>query len=746
MIFLVTYAELKRQKHIFLCEGGFIVIPSFDGKKYILCKMEFGSERCFLCFDCENRTVYEYMNNVDNYSKSKNTECIHVKLCIVLYSESDHKKQLDLAQNNYIEVLCQRSKECISLVHPIQDKKARLPGIVVLNSRTINPKCHTCEGKKCVHVNIYKDSAGEKSDNKKQTETNIDGDLPAQKLKSLEKKTQNLFDPSEKKGKMSNVFKISINFPPSKSEKYGIDKINTVDALFPDGYAIPHLKPGEHCVCGHEYIDKVELGNCESTKMIIHHSKSTKDSRNSSLIVLFRGTLKCDHKKHYLGTEDKLLRVSAIADSGHRSFDSPLHFIAYDFLFEYHSSLISGGTTQNSFVQSKNDINLMIRGQDNEISRGIFRKGYEIFIHSLKYNNEQAWGCELCPKPIDLNAKKCEEDFDEIEVHVSDGINMGTLENDIKGYTDKDIFEEEKNDSVIVKGIEAKERTFLNTIKHRNILKDLYDSEMRKSDVKSAISKIKKSVKSRNLNLVHDLLQQFVESGVPEAYHLLISELAKCTPISVILPSHDKLDYKILQAYLDEKHDIFAHYELANKVTNAFPLVIKLIRKICTHEKSTFLPVQVANIVLAFLELKEAYNKKARECAVPRMQPSQKSPEAEVYPLYAAHTVNNVYEADKKPDKSEEDGCNKDYNESSSFTGGITHITCNNSVVKGFTAMKRGESVKMIVNPCVTRLPPRVQAKRRFLLYDNACKARTYAERRYPHRVRHWTFLVDRKH
>ena len=101
-------------------------------------------------------------------------------------------------------------------------------------------------------------------------------------------------------------------------------------------------------------------------------------------------------KKHYLGTEDKLLRVSAIADSGHRSFDSPLHFIAYDFLFEYHSSLISGGTTQNSFVQSKNDINLMIRGQDNEISRGIFRKGYEIFIHSLKYNNEQAWGCELC--------------------------------------------------------------------------------------------------------------------------------------------------------------------------------------------------------------------------------------------------------------------------------------------------------------------------------------------------------------
>ena len=65
--------RVKKAKAHFLCEGGFIVIPSFDGKKYILCKMEFGSERCFLCFDFENRTVYEYMNNVDNYSKSKNT-------------------------------------------------------------------------------------------------------------------------------------------------------------------------------------------------------------------------------------------------------------------------------------------------------------------------------------------------------------------------------------------------------------------------------------------------------------------------------------------------------------------------------------------------------------------------------------------------------------------------------------------------------------------------------------------------
>ena len=54
---------------------------------------------------------------------------------------------------------------------------------------------------------------------------------------------------------------------------------------------------------------------------------------------------------------------------------------------------------------------------------------------------------------------------------------------------------------------------------------------------------------------------------------------------------------------------------------------------------------------------------------------------------------------------------NKIYNEPATITGGITHITCQHGMVKGFTAMKRGESVDMIVYPCISCLPQRVQAK-----------------------------------
>ena len=39
-----------------------------------------------------------------------------------------------------------------------------------------------------------------------------------------------------------------------------------------------------------------------------------------------------------------------------------------------------------------------------------------------------------------------------------------------------------------------------------------------------------------------------------------------------------------------------------------------------------------------------------------------------------------------------------------------------------------------------------MKAGHRYLLYDHACQARKGAELRFPHRVRNWALLVDRKH
>ena len=51
-----------------------------------------------------------------------------------------------------------------------------------------------------------------------------------------------------------------------------------------------------------------------------------------------------------------------------------------------------------------------------------------------------------------------------------------------------------------------------------------------------------------------------------------------------------------------------------------------------------------------------------------------------------------------------------------------------------------------VLAPVVRRLPRRVQAKQRYFIYDNCCASHKSALRRFPHRVRHWTFVIDRTH
>ena len=67
-------------------------------------------------------------------------------------------------------------------------------------------------------------------------------------------------------------------------------------------------------------------------------------------------------------------------------------------------------------------------------------------------------------------------------------------------------------------------------------------------------------------------------------------------------------------------------------------------------------------------------------------------PECEIYPLFPIHTMEYAYEADDKPDEGDSEHCNKDYNESATISGGITHITCQHSICKGFTAIGKGTS------------------------------------------------------
>ena len=86
-----------------------------------------------------------------------------------------------------------------------------------------------------------------------------------------------------------------------------------------------------------------------------------------------------------------------------------------------------------------------------------------------------------------------------------------TIQNTIKGIVGKEIFEEEKVENVIVKGVEASERTFLNKKNERDVLERISKMNLTTAEV----TKLRKrKSKSNNLILVEKLSKRLNESSI----------------------------------------------------------------------------------------------------------------------------------------------------------------------------------------------------------------------------------------
>ena len=301
-------------------------------------------------------------------------------------------------------------------------------------------RCQTCSGQKCIHLSIYVEEAKQKMStenmrdrlkektllkNKQTTEVAGDRELPFEPAEKEggthnSQNEQNMF---LFKGKSSNVFNIRINYPPNEDEKEDIKRLNTED-IFPDDIAAPDILDDERCEHGNSFSPKVTAANLESRNVIIHHTQTTKDSRNGNLQLMFlrtEGEL-CACRKYFTGENKHLLRVSPIMEKNSRDY-RPVHFVSYYYLFQYHQTLMSGGTSQNAFANAGQKLNTML-DQGQAVDKRILNKAYEIFIHALNYDIEKAWGCSKCPKELEKGEQ--ESMFHGVvEVHIADGVNMG---------------------------------------------------------------------------------------------------------------------------------------------------------------------------------------------------------------------------------------------------------------------------------------------------------------------------------
>ena len=119
----------------------------------------------------------------------------------------------------------------------------------------------------------------------------------------------------------------------------------------------------------------------------------------------------------------------------------------------------------------------------------IFLKGFEIFIFALIISLS-TWACLLCPQEIEGN--EIEDDFSEYEIHIGDAISMGNGENEVKGIPHGKLFTEDKSGRKNVKGVEAKQRTFISEVDQRKIIENLVNNREDKNALKIAIKKFNK--------------------------------------------------------------------------------------------------------------------------------------------------------------------------------------------------------------------------------------------------------------
>ena len=482
----------------------------------------------YCCPVCTDKKIVECLS--DSFSAEALSSCLHSDACKILWGNEYHLQTDSEEEKSLVEII-KNEPMYMAVVHP-PIKNEKKAGLVVLTTKTLTPKCLTCSsrGKNfCLHIKIHMDKIRKDAD--KSSESSDEGsdvtkvvsqnDIPKilrnkrieQKEKVITENENEVLNPLNYRGAEANVFNVTINFIPTKEEEIKNRKISDTNQIFQESILIPKYRGKDDlCVHGNEYNSGKSILWKESTSIEVHH---TKEVNTKDLIVLFRPTIvdkenedeKCNCKKFYTGENEHVLRVSSASFiQSNKSRAKILHFVSYELLFKFLGQLLMGGEKLDAFMKANNFMNEVFFGLDNHtLYPKILQKGFEIFIHALKFP-EKANFCFECPQQLEEGEN--EDDFDDIEYSVVDGIQMGCQTNDGKGQLQKEYFEEETDGDILVRGVECKDRACLNSQKKRDAISGLLKELENKSKLKETILKLEKTKKDNMTEKVLLLLRR----------------------------------------------------------------------------------------------------------------------------------------------------------------------------------------------------------------------------------------------
>ena len=581
----------------------------------------------------------------------------------------------------------------------------------------------------------------------------------------VESTEDDAFNPFKFSGAAANVFNININFLPTRTEEEQNRKISRTNNFFESKILIPpYLGKDDKCeLHGREYSPGMNVLWKESSQIEIHHTKIVES--NNDILVLYRPTVTeggdggegCNCKKFYTGEGEKLLRVSSASFvQSQKSRAKQIQFVSYELLFRFLGDLLTGGEKLDSFIKSNNFMNEIFFGfEKKSLNPKILQKAFEIFIHALQFPDKSNF-CFQCPQELEDDG--IEDDYNDVEYSIVDGIQMGCQTNEIKGQLPKEIFEEDTAGEDLVEGVEVKNRTCLNSKSKRDAISDLMSNLENRNMIKRTIKVLESTTQDDMTVKIISLLKRLAGRCkiLPVGYRRLFDELKLDTPISALLTTYtsDRKLYSLFYKYLKKEVYFFDDAKKVEDFMNSFPVILSIMQDILEEEndgsvlKKPYLPDDVCDIFKEMIKLRGKFDRLSKSVAVARKAPPQdfRQPAADFFPDYDIHTMNNLYKADAKNDKDEEEDCRKEFEKSAGISGGIGTVTCSHNITKGFRLIERGESPQLFLHSILRRLPIKVKAKKRVIVYDFACKMHKYALRRFPYRIRRFQFVIDRHH
>ena len=163
---------LAKGKNYKLGRNRVMIMEKDDENKYIILNLVRTTKETQICYICSKCFPLSYGDFLSSTISAENFKtCVHTQLCTLIWGDEIHLF-VDVVgeEEDLVEVISETPKY-MAVIHP-SFKSSKGPGVVILSSKMLKPKCISCRGNDCcvhlaIHLHKYKQQLKETNNNSK---------------------------------------------------------------------------------------------------------------------------------------------------------------------------------------------------------------------------------------------------------------------------------------------------------------------------------------------------------------------------------------------------------------------------------------------------------------------------------------------------------------------------------------------------------------------------------------------------